>query len=244
MSVASAFAEAAADYDRHALVQRRVALKLADHIASLALPAAPRVLEIGCGTGFLSAALIERLPQASWLLTDIAPPMLDRARVRFATRRPGIRFAVMDGERPHSRGSFDLICASLVVQWFNDLPGAVSRLRAQLSPHGRLAFTTLAAGTFVEWRGAHPDASCGIQDYPSPDKLAELGLEVKVERYEQHHAGAREFLRGLKAIGAATPRPGHRPLGPAQLQRVMARFDAAGARATYVVATCVAGALR
>ena len=46
------------------------------------------------------------------------------------------------------------------------------------------------------------------------------------------------FLRSLKAIGAGTPHRNHRPLSPAALRRVMARFDQAGATATYVVATC------
>jgi malonyl-CoA O-methyltransferase len=46
----------------------------------------PRVLEIGCGTGFLSEALLARLPAASLTATDIAPAMLERARQRLGAR--------------------------------------------------------------------------------------------------------------------------------------------------------------
>ena len=239
MTVAAAF-DRAADYDRHAIVQRHVAAALADGIAALPLGDAPRVLEIGCGTGLLGAALLDRLPGARWLMTDIAPAMVERARQRFASR-PEVRLAMMDGERPDVAGPFDLICSSLAAQWLADLPGAVARWRALLAPAGRLAFTTLAAGSFAEWRRAHRDLRCGIHAYPSADELAAMGLEVSVEALALRHADAREFLQGLKAIGAGTPRPGHRPLPPARLREVMARFEREGATATYVVATCLAG---
>ena len=93
MTVAQAFGRAA-DYDAHADVQRIVAGRLADRVATLALPAEARVLEIGCGTGFLGAALIDRLPGARWTMTDVAPAMLARAQARFAGRG-GIAYAVM-----------------------------------------------------------------------------------------------------------------------------------------------------
>ncbi|WP_420137471.1 methyltransferase [Sphingomonas sp.] len=237
MKVATAF-DRATDYDRHAIVQRHVAAGLADRIATLPLPERPRLLELGCGTGLLGEMLLDRLPGARWLMTDIAPAMIGRAQKRFADRAD-VRFAIMDGEHPDQAGPFDLICSSLAAQWFGDLPGAVTRLRARLAPGGKLAFTTLAAGSFAEWQRAHGDLPCGIHAYPSADALRAIGLKVSLETRVLHHADARDFLRGLKAIGAGTPQPGHRPLSPAQLRTVMARFEEEGATATYVVATCL-----
>ena len=241
MQVANAF-HRAGNYDRHAVVQRAVAERLADRILALKLPANPRVLEIGCGTGFLGARLIGDLPFTQYWMTDIAPGMLDRARSRFADRQD-IDFAEMDGAAPTIDGPFDLICSSLAMQWVADLPGSVTRLRRLLSPGGRLAFTTLAAGSFAEWRAAFGSAQPATHDYPLAEALRAFGLEVSVETIEQDYAGARDFLRALKAIGANTARPGYRPLPPALLREVMARFESAGARACYVVATCVAGPL-
>jgi malonyl-CoA O-methyltransferase len=68
-------------------------------------------------------------------------------------------------------------------------------------------------------------------------------LEVSTERIDHQYASAGDFLSALKAIGANTPRPGYRPLPPALLREVMARFEAGGAQARYVVATCLAGPL-
>lgn len=239
MTIAAAFDRAAARYDANAPVQRRVAALLADRIVALPPPPAPRVLELGCGTGFLGDALIGRITPADYLMTDLAPAMAAAARARFAGRA-GLRFAVMDAAAPVG-GGFDLICSSLAFQWLADLPAAVSALRAMLAPGGRLMFTTLAAGSFAEWAEAHGDRPAGTPAYPDAPALRAMGLAVTLDTVIERHAGARDFLRAVKAIGAGTPRPGHRPLGPAALREVMARFDAGGAVARYVVATCLAG---
>ena len=239
MQIANAF-HRAGSYDRHAAIQRDVANGLAARIRALALPADARVLEIGCGTGFLGQGLIGRLPFAHYWMTDLAPGMLDRARQRFAGADKG-DFALMDGAAPDLEGPFDLICSSLAMQWMPDLGTAVARLRGLLSERGKLIFTTLAAGSFAEWRAAYGSAMPGTPDYPEADDLRRLGLDVSIETFLRDHDDARDFLRALKAIGAGTPRSGYHPLPPLTLREIMARFEANGARARYVVATCSAG---
>lgn len=240
--VARAFGRAK-DYDTHAVVQRLVARRLADRIAALALPPSPEVLEIGCGTGLLGAALIDLLPGARWTMTDIAPEMVERARQRFAGCG-NICFAVMDGEAPGTTARFDLICASLAFQWFDDLDVAVKQLRALLRPGGRLVFTTLAEGSFYEWRHAHSELDAGIRAYPDLAALQAMGLEViEADYIPMGYSNARAFLHGLKAIGAGTARLGHRPLAPRQLRRVMTCFEKGGCTASYHVAICGAGPL-
>jgi malonyl-CoA O-methyltransferase len=237
MGVAAAFDRAEA-YDQHADVQRRVAAALAVRVAKLPLPTRPRILEIGCGTGLFGLELLSRLPEADWTMTDIAPAMVKRARARFG-RRDDIQFAVMDGEHPNPTGPFDLIVSNLALQWFHDLPASIARLRELLAPGGTLAFTTLAAGTFAEWRAAHADLDPATLDFATTDELTALDLDVSIEETLIQHGSARAFLHGLKALGAGTPRPGHRPLRPAELRGVIERFERAGAQARYVVATCL-----
>ena len=81
-AIAAAFSAAAGSYDAAAGVQRRVAGELAQRIARLPLDQ-PRVLEIGCGTGFLSRELLALDPR-ELLLTDIAPTMIGRCRATLA----------------------------------------------------------------------------------------------------------------------------------------------------------------
>lgn len=245
----------AADYAAHAHVQRRVALGLAERIVALpavcAEPGRPRLLEIGCGTGFLTEALLDRGLRGDWLVTDLAPAMLERCAAAVAGRDhlPALEFAIMDGERPLPRlapREFDVVCSSLAFQWFVDLPAALSRLAALIAPGGVLAFTTLVAGTFEEWNSAHRNVGLapGGLAYPSFEELAaafpESGTLTMREQVEREwHADARAFLRSLKSIGAGTSSAGRRPLPPADLRRVMAGFETAGSCATYRVASCI-----
>ena len=235
-----AFDAAAPTYDAAAPVQRAVAVRLAEKIAALPLPPRPRILEIGCGTGFLTQALRARIGEADWLVTDLSPRMLDACRARIGNE--GAEFRVLDGEAPALEpGGFDLVCSSLAVQWFEDLGPALQRLAALVAPGGWLAFSTLAEGTLRDWRQAHADLglACAGPDYPSAATLAGmLGPRgrIETETVVQAHAGARAFLDDLKAIGAGSPAAGRRPLAPGDLKRVMAQFDETGASARYEVA--------
>jgi malonyl-CoA O-methyltransferase len=237
MSIVAAF-DRARNYDQYAHLQAKVANSLAEIIVAQRLKHEPRVLEIGCGTGFLGAALIDRLGDAQWLMTDVAPAMVARTRNRFAGD-PRVKVALMDGENPHGETGYDLICSSLAMQWFRDFPSAVNKLRRRLAADGLLAFTTLIDGSFTEWRAAHSGETAGTPDYPSPAALKALGLSVAITNHTVHYGDARTFLSALKKIGAGTPRSGHRPLTPPALKRVMARFQAMGSVATYAVATCM-----
>lgn len=232
------------DYDSHARVQREVAARLAARIAALDLPPAPRVLEIGCGTGFLTSALAEAGVGGDWLVTDIAPEMVERCRARLGVPQQGRRldFAVLDGEHgTPEAGPFDLVCSSLAVQWFDDTPAALARMAGWLAPGGHLMVTTLAPGSFAEWRAAHEaeGAVPGTPPFAPLDEFTALSpAALTVERHSERHADPRAFLHALKAIGAGTSHPGHRPLGPAELRRVMARFAQSGCEVTYEVVTC------
>ena len=79
-AVAAAFGAAADTYDDKADVQRAAAERLAQRLSALDLPAAPRVLEIGCGTGLLSRALAG-MKTSELVISDISEPMVARCRM-------------------------------------------------------------------------------------------------------------------------------------------------------------------
>ncbi|QCO19024.1 dethiobiotin synthase (plasmid) [Azospirillum brasilense] len=226
-AIAAAFGKAAPRYEEHAAVQRIAAERLAERVARLPLPPRPRVLEIGCGTGFLSRALRERIGPADWLLTDLSPDML--ARCRAALHDPtDSAFLIVDGEQPDLDGPFDLIVSSLALQWFRDPAAALARWVGLLAPGGRIAVATLAADSFREWREAHHalGLEAGIPAYPTRHDLDRLwpaggSGSVEEERLLRRHADGLEFLAELKGIGAHLPAEGRRPLPPGALRRVL-----------------------
>lgn len=235
-AIARAFDRAEA-YDAHALIQREAAIRLAGLIAILDIPADATILEIGCGTGFLSLELARRFPGARLILSDLSLSMVRRAR-----KAVDARFLVMDGERPALRpGAAQLICSSLTFQWFEDLGAAVARLHDLLPPGGHLAFATLAAGTFAEWRAAHDAAGAtpATRDYPSVAEIRAAcpdAARIETQTLVETHADGRAFLRGLKAIGAQTPWANRAPLAPASMRRVLRAFEETGASVTYEIA--------
>lgn len=240
--IAARFGAAAATYDTASGVQRIAAQKLAARLADL--PAPQRVLEIGCGTGHVYQALRALLQQHGrrapdeWWHSDIALPMVEVCRKKL----PG-RFVVMDGERPCLKpASFDWLVSSLAAQWFTDLPAALPRLVELLAPQGRVLLTTLGACSLREWRQAHQalGLTAATPDYPDAAALAAAfapGLLVTLhsELLTLPLANPIDFLRDLRAIGADTPRAGHRPLSAGQLKAVLRRLDAAHSTLSYEI---------
>jgi malonyl-CoA O-methyltransferase len=233
--IAQAFSQRAGTYDDAAALQRSVAHRLAERIGSSTVVAPRRILEIGCGTGFLSARLAQAFPESGLLLTDIAPAMLNRCRSRLGDRH---RYQVLDGERPEElTGQFDLIASSLAFQWFIDLRGGLERLSRLLAPGGRMLFATLGLQTFIEWRHAHISLGlpCGAQNYPRAEDLPwpeGFSSVLDAELVTQSHANGLDFVRSLKMLGAHEPVRGYRPLPAGAFRRLLASLEG-GFSVTY-----------
>jgi malonyl-CoA O-methyltransferase len=224
--VAARFNAAAGSYDAHSSAQRHAAQRLVERLVPLGLPPRPRILEIGCGTGHLTERLARHFPGATIRATDLAPAMVAACQSRLGAN-PHLHFEVMDGRRPANADFYDLICGNLVAQWFDDLPGACTRLAAQLAPGGTLMLSLPGGETFREWKAAHTDLGlvAGTQPLPTPATccaaLPPGDNRVDSEYWIDRPADGLTFLRGLRAIGADTAAAGHTPLAPAQLRRVL-----------------------
>ncbi|MFF1783402.1 SDR family NAD(P)-dependent oxidoreductase [Streptomyces virginiae] len=103
-----------------------------------------RVLEVGAGTGSLTAALLPVLPHqlTRYTYTDLTAAFFPRAQARFANRH-FLDYRTLDLNRdPHEQGfapgSFDLVVAANVLHATSDLHATVTRLSALLAEHGQL----------------------------------------------------------------------------------------------------------
>jgi malonyl-CoA O-methyltransferase len=238
--ISDAFGAAAGHYDDHAGPQRLAAALVADLAQRQKPDGVKRILEIGCGTGFLTRDIQARWPGAELVVTDLSPDMLARAA------KGGLvagTFLAMDGEAPIFEGEwFDLILSSLAFQWFDDLEGAIARLVALLRPGGSLIFSTMGQGSFARWRAAHDasGAAAGIPAYPSLETLRSMLARFEDgfafdEDYALACGGAKGLIAHLKGIGAVVPGEGRKPLLPKDLRRVMAAFDEGGGDDVYQI---------
>ena len=95
-----------------------------------------RILDLGCGTGELTAELHRSLAARETLGIDRSPQMLARSAA-FAAEGLGFEAADMTAYEPN--GSFDLIFSNAALHWLPDHPAFLRRIAGFLAPGGQLA---------------------------------------------------------------------------------------------------------
>ncbi len=123
MTVGALFDEAAGGYDR----ARRQLVPGLDDLHGAVLESIPfgvedrlRILDLGAGTGLLSAVVAERFPGARLTLVDLSVEMLRVARRRFAAGAGRFEFRVMDFARKGLPGGYDLVVSALSIHHLTD----------------------------------------------------------------------------------------------------------------------------
>jgi tRNA (cmo5U34)-methyltransferase len=107
----------------------------------------PAILDIGAGTGLLSALLLQRYPDASLTLLDISEEMLKVAKKRFAGNK-NIHYITGDYSTMSLGGRYDLICSALSIHHLTheDKRGLYQRIYDALNPGGVFVNADQAAG--------------------------------------------------------------------------------------------------
>lgn len=79
----------------------------------------PDILDIGAGTGLLSAFLMEKYPQASFTLIDISEKMLDVAKERFRNNS-NVKYIVADYSKYPFTEKYDIVMSALSIHHLED----------------------------------------------------------------------------------------------------------------------------
>ncbi len=214
-----------------------------DDLVALLSPAdRPRVLDLGCGDGALTAELHARLRASQTVGVDSSPAMLARATARTAG---GLRFEAGDAAT-WSGGPFDLVLSNAALHWVPDHAALLPRLAALVAPGGQLAVqvpmnerhpshleasATAAEPPFAEALGGYRSVSPVLAPEWYAEALFGLGFEARRVRLEiyGHPLASRdevvEWVRGTLLTDYERRLPA--PLWPAFLDRYRQRLAAA-----------------
>jgi ubiquinone/menaquinone biosynthesis C-methylase UbiE len=96
------------------------------------------VLDLGCGTGAISAGIAWAVgPQGSVIGVDHDPVLLDLARAEH-TRILNLRFESGDATTLNFDQQFDIVTASRTIQWISDPAPAIANMKRAAKPGGKL----------------------------------------------------------------------------------------------------------
>jgi len=126
--------------------------EIADRTADLALnsqTAPRRILDVGCGSGYLLRQLAARVPEATDLVgIDPAPAMIRRAQAIACDDR--LRFSIGVAEQlPYPDGSFDLVISTNSFDHWADQQAGLKECARVLGSGGRLVLTDLFSWLFM-----------------------------------------------------------------------------------------------
>ena len=138
-------------YHQKAIVQQEIALELAELLVELDINSMENVLEVGCGTGFLTGQIVSKIKVSHYFLNDLADVAYKEnvALVNGHGTNNFIRFPG-DAEKINFPTGLDGVVSTSTIQWFNQLDAFFKKVHGSLNQEGVFAFSTFGTHNFKE----------------------------------------------------------------------------------------------
>ena len=163
------------------------------------IPEKNRILEIGCGTGFLTRKLAKKYSPDFFMINDLCiemEPYISDIQNKFV-------FIPGDAEKIVFSETYDLIASSSAIQWFTDLETFLRKIEKNLASGGVIAFSTFGINNLQEIKTI---TNCGLK-YENVEYLNSLfsryfdSVEITEEIISLVFPSPRDVLRHLKSTG-------------------------------------------
>ncbi len=128
----------AQQYAQYSSAQYAWALEL---IEKLKLQGNETVLDIGCGDGKVTAAIVDRLPRGNVVGIDSSVEMINLAKQRYAGHTlPRLMFHQMDLRELSDKNRFDVVFSNAALHWIKNHPPILLRIQQAMKKNSRLLF--------------------------------------------------------------------------------------------------------
>ena len=163
--------------DKHSFVWKLAAAVL----ELLDAKSGERILDLGCGTGHLTAKIAET--GAHVVGIDRSPEMIRQAKEKY----PSLRFEVMDAREIQLDGNFDAVFSNATLHWIKESERVIAGIRKLLRPSGRFVAEFGGKGNTGEFLKAlqHAWANLGLAN-PAPHPWYFPSLAEYTGLLEQH----------------------------------------------------------
>ncbi len=104
----------------------------------LALEGVERVLDVGCGTGRVTAEIAARVPRGGVVGVDRSPAMIETARSWLREHAPRATLVRADGSALPFNRAFDAVFSGATFHWIHDHSALFRSVIQALKPGGRL----------------------------------------------------------------------------------------------------------
>ena len=205
--IRQSFSAASTTYDSVAALQRSVGYALLDAVDG---NITGTLLDIGCGTGFLTAELLRFNPQ-QLIALDIALPMLQATRDRQRCTKRAILLCADAEFLPLRDGSVNHVFSNLALQWCSNLEAVFTDIKRLLKPEGSVIFSTFAPQTLQELKAAWAsvDDYAHVNDFYNATQLKQflqkagfVNIDIICTLYTPEYESVLELMQELKHIGA------------------------------------------
>lgn len=140
------FMQTAKSYDLNAIAQKEIAHQLLTRLSAFSF-SSDTMLEVGCGSGFLTKPLLSQFTFQKIILNDLYP-----IQNQLEQHLNGTNYSFIEGdaETIDWDTTFDLILSASTIQWFDDPCHFFKKCFDTIRPNGIFAFSTFSPNNFHE----------------------------------------------------------------------------------------------